>query len=500
MSPSSVARTESRADARLDSSPVTLAWVLAFAMSVRILYALGAWLLSRDASVFYGMDSGSYITPARELLSHGTFTNGGRPELQRTPGFPLMLVPGVWLGYLTLTTIALNILLSTSTVGAVYLLARRVFTEHRIAVTAAVLYAVEPLSVGYVAAISTETLFTAIVTWALVPVVGYIRDRRPSLLLLGMAMLAAAAYVRPVGYFLPFALLLLLGLVALLRRTPRQLPHLALAAVLTLGILLPWELRNRRLGFPGFSAVSAVNMYFYNGAAVRAAVAGTSFARMQAEMGFGKEEVYLRNHPEQRTWRPGERFEYMGHQGTRLVREHLRLYAGIHLKGMMRVLLDPGAIDLLKTFRLYPMSGGLLDRIVTNGLGDALRHLFREHPVAAFSLVGLGLVLLAIYAAALRGLLTNRHFTDPTVVLLVGVIAYFVVISGGPGESSRFRHPVMPLVCVLAAAGVHARRQRAGGQSAAPTGTLADRSSGAGPAETHSAASRSPNASWSPAA
>ena len=172
------------------------------------------------------------------------------------------------------------------------------------------------------------------------------------------------------------------------------------------------------------------------------------------------DEAYLRIHPEQRTWSPGERFEHMGAEGARLVRENLPLYARLHVAGTVRVLLDPAAIDLLKPYRLYPAQGGLLDRIVTHGLSDGLRYLFRTRPFAASWLVGLGIVLGVVYLLALRGLLVQRHFLEPSVILLVACIAYFVVIAGGPVAVSRFRHPAMPMLCVLAAAGIHAPWRR----------------------------------------
>jgi len=45
--------------------------------------------------------------------------------------------------------------------------------------------------------------------------------------------------------------------------------------------------------------------------------------------------------------------------------------------------------------------------------------------------------------------------------MLVGVAAYFILVSGGAAGIARLRMPVMPVVCVLAAAGV-ARRAKSG--------------------------------------
>ena len=85
-----------------------LVLILGMAVLVRAAFAIGTWLIMRDPGVFYMTDTGSYVVPARELLARGTFTARGEPELLRTPGYPLFLLPGMWLGHLVTTTIAAN--------------------------------------------------------------------------------------------------------------------------------------------------------------------------------------------------------------------------------------------------------------------------------------------------------------------------------------------------------------------------------------------------------
>jgi hypothetical protein len=285
-------------------------------------------------------------------------------------------------------------------------------------------------------------------------IVGYVRAGRLTALIGGTALLAASAYIRPSGYFLPFCLLVVLGAWAAFRHRWHVLPHLALAAATAVVVVVPWLLRNRALGFRGMSAITAVNTYFYSAAALRAAHSGTSFATAQAAMGYTNDSLYLVLHPEQREWSRGQRFEFMAREGGREVAENLPTYARIHASGMARVLLDPGAIDMLKLYGRYPAQGGLLNLIVTAGLADGLRHLLRSNAWAFALLIVFGLVLAATYALALRGLVTGGRFKDPSIVVLVASAAYFVLIAGGPSGTHRFRHPVMPIACILAAVGL----------------------------------------------
>lgn len=68
----------------------------------------------------------------------------------------------------------------------------------------------------------------------------------------------------------------------------------------------------------------------------------------------------------------------------------------------------------------------------------------------------LGLAALAFCSRALRA--------EATAPVMLGVAVYFLVVSGGPAAYARFRHPIMPIVCVYAAYSLDwLRGQRSGG-------------------------------------
>jgi 4-amino-4-deoxy-L-arabinose transferase-like glycosyltransferase len=461
------------ARARSRSTRNLLLWVLVAATVVRVAYAVGAWLVTRDLSVFIEQDTDSYLGPARDLLARGTFTVNGRPELQRTPGYPLLLMIGLTMGALIPVTIAIQVLLSVVTTLGVVVIANLVSGDRRAGIVAGALYAFEPISIDRTPAIATETLYTTFAVWGLALLVVYVRERRLPALLGGTSLLSVGTYVRPAGYYLPFGLMLFLAALVAVARDWRRLAQLGLAAAVAIAIVLPWHIRNRALGFQGFSAISAVNMYFYNAAAVEARRAGTSYADVQAAMGYRDGSVYLRLHPEQATWSPGRRFGYMGREGARVVEDNLALYARIHAEGMLRVLLDPGALSLLQPYGLYKGNSGVLSVIVTSGLVNGLRQILRTNVLGFALLVALGALLMASYVLAVRGWLSRAR--DPAVLLLVLAIAYFITIAGGPVAVGRFRHPAMPFVCVLAAIGLIASaiaRRRVVGQNldAVPVG------------------------------
>jgi 4-amino-4-deoxy-L-arabinose transferase-like glycosyltransferase len=399
------------------------------------------------------------------LLARGSFTVGGVPQLERTPGYPLLLAVGLWSGQVLAVTIAIQVVLSALTTFGVFVVARAVTSDARSGLIAATVYAFEPISIEGTSAISTESLFTFIVVWGIALIVTYVRAPKLTALLGGTALLSCAAYVRPAGYYLSFGLLAFLALVRVAARDWRRLSDLALAGAVAVAIVLPWHVRNRALDFRGFSSVSAVNMYFYNAAAVEARLQGRSYADVQTAWGYRDGSVYLALHPEQATWSPGRRFTYMSAEGTRIVKSNLLLYARIHAAGMLRVAFDPGALSLLRSYGLYEGNSGVLSVIVTNGLVAGIRQILQTNLLGFVSLGMFGVALVVVYALALRGWLGDRRALDPAVLLLVLSVAYFIIIAGGPVGVGRFRHPAMPFVCVLAAMGLDALWRKRRGEA-----------------------------------
>lgn len=452
--------TDSTAARRSNGERHVLPRIVLAAIVLRGVFALGAWLVTRDPAAFYEPDTASYLTPARELLSAGSFTVNGQPELLRTPGYPLLLVPGVWLGHVEVVTIGLQVLLSAMTVVGVFSLTQRVFGDRRLAVLAAVFYSFEPLSIIYSALLLTETLFTCLVVWGMVLIVAFVRRGRQWMLPCGSAVLAGAAYVRPAGYFLPFGLLLVLVIIAIVGKRWRVLGQVALAVAVAATMVLPWQLRNRTLGFRGFSAISAVYVFFYTAAALHAAREHGSLEAAQAAMGYHNDSVYFAVHPEQRGWRAGARYQFMQEQGSRELRQDPLAYVPIHVAGVARLMLQPGAIDLLQPYHLEPPAGGLVRKILRRGPVVGTLELIRDTPVVFVLFLALGTLLLVGYGLTLRYILSPGNLKEPATILLLCTMAYFALVGGGPAAGGRFRHPIMPFVCVLAAGGLRRDRKR----------------------------------------
>jgi 4-amino-4-deoxy-L-arabinose transferase-like glycosyltransferase len=147
----------------------------------------------------------------------------------RTPGYPLLIAAcggKVWLIRLT------QALLDTSTVLAIYLLARR-YTNHVGALVAAAMVAFNPFLIYFSGLVLSETLFTSMLAWGT-----YLMLTR---LGWGIILLALSTLVRPSALGLAVVLAVAVGWRGGL---PVRLRNAGLAILAVVLVLFPWAWRN----------------------------------------------------------------------------------------------------------------------------------------------------------------------------------------------------------------------------------------------------------------
>jgi len=437
-------------------------WLLILlpAFALRGILPLAAFLITRDYAVFHSPDTASFLLLARGLLFNHNFAINQIPELFRVPGYPLFLIPGIAAGHPELITILLQILVSCFSVYLIFRISRLIFNSDAIARSAAFLYAIEPLSVVYAAKLLSETLFTAIMLLFVFYFLRYLREQNLKCLIISALTLAGAIYVRPVGFFLPVMMTLVLGgwTAAVMRRNKRLLIHAIIFLLISFGLTGAWELRNKTLtGYPGFSASGESLLYFYHAAAVRAQAEGGSFFTTQKQMGWYDPEIYLQQHPEQRAWSAARRYNAMAKEALDIIVNHPREYLNVYAKGVFRTIFDPGAAEYLRLFKLYPEPAADPGQ---RGIRKALAGFMGNAPALFRANVPLLLLVMVYYVLVVFAMAGNRALPFMPVVIVWCLIGYFLLVSGGVSGSCRFRHPIMPLLCVMAGYGFNAVREK----------------------------------------
>jgi dolichyl-phosphate-mannose-protein mannosyltransferase len=191
---------------------IMLAGILLFALLVRL-----GWGLTRptsDAALNLLPDQHDYLSLARSVL-HGNGFILRDPRFPndlkafRTPGYPFFLAA---CGANVRLARALQALIDTSTILAVYCIARRIIRSRqsdRVPMAAAALVAANPFLIYFSGLLLTETLFTAMLAWAMALLV-YASDpdgklKRVQWLAAGL-LLTISVLVRPSGIGLPVTL------------------------------------------------------------------------------------------------------------------------------------------------------------------------------------------------------------------------------------------------------------------------------------------------------
>lgn len=221
----------------MGSTSLRLIIILLLALALRL-----AWSLAQSHSPdprlgdqFEYLSLGRNLLHTGELKFHDARFEGDHADVYayRTPGYPLFIA--LCGGNVTATRIAQS-LFDTSTVLAIYLLARRWLAPNP-SLLAAALVAINPFLIYFTALVLSETLFTALLAWGLCLLVRL----RPIAWFCGIALLAVSVHVRPSA----IALSILLPVLAV-PTWPQRLRNAAIATLFLLGLLFPWGWRNAR--------------------------------------------------------------------------------------------------------------------------------------------------------------------------------------------------------------------------------------------------------------
>jgi len=434
--------------------------VVALSLSTKLGLLLRAWLMNPGA--VWHPDSIAYQQLALNLVRSGQFSRSlsapPAPELLRTPGYPLILALASSLtASPALLVLLLQVAAATGTVAMTWLLGRRL-AGPRAGLMAALFVCLDVASVGTCLKLMTETFFAL----CIVAAVWFFLQGRParaalvSFFLAGVS-LGLAVLIRPVAYYLPLLALIPLLLPAL-RRVERRRTTLAPLAVFLVGPLLligGWHARNFvRAGTIAYSDQGAFNLLFYRAAGALAMSEHRDLFEVQHDLGFdnatGDYSEYLAR-------RGGLRESGLSRRWTadavKLAARHPWSFLAVTARGAAAFLFEPGSFEAASLLKLVtPDEGAELLRLLQLAPLTVPGYLLGRQALLLLTLYSI-LSLLLLYVGV--GLWFRRRRGDKAAAaVMLAVIGYFVLVSAGPEARARFRVPVVPLLAVVAAAGL----------------------------------------------
>lgn len=407
-----------------------------------VLISIAIFGIAANFLFFYGVrdfetpDSSSYVVPAGNLAKGQGFTNtNGYPELTRTPGYPLLIAPFLWIGldlkYLIILQHLLQVLISL----AAAIMAYMVSGSRRQAMITGILLCLDLPSLNSANTIMTETFFTAnlmVIIWLLWKAARKTQSHRWQILLAGLVS-GWSVLIRPITmyFFLPvIAYWLLIG------KNFRR--GTVLSFVLSFACLpLAWAARNyAQTGYFTVTSISGWDMLGYRAAGALAVNDPGDFSAnlekrqdqllhqaCASTLELSGEVCMPLTIPQELIPRKSKAYMKIG---TRVVLQHPLAYAKLAARGAATMMLGGDAHLIMQI----------------TGLGHrSAKGLILIYTVPAFCL-------------AIAGLYSFWNKNRLFFYLAFLVFAYFVVISAGAETYSRMRVPIMPLYCVVIAAGM----------------------------------------------
>jgi 4-amino-4-deoxy-L-arabinose transferase-like glycosyltransferase len=398
--------------------------LLAAALVVRLGWALAQPVT--DEAIDRLPDQREYLALGRNLL-HGQGLKFFDPRFgdevwaYRTPGYPLLVAACG--GSVRAVRVA-QAFLDTSTVLAVYLLARR-WLGRGAALVAGAIVAVNPYLIYFTGLVLTETLFICMLAWGMALVVGE-GDRegergrqgegetrsagwgQTGWWLLGVLVLVGAILVRQSALFLPLAVAVGAALVNRGAGTPYHrrwpLPVGATVVLITLLVLLPWGWRNKRVVGTWVWTTTNGGITAYDG--------------LNPDATGASDQSFVASMPELRRMGEVDRSAYLSEQAKEFVRRQPRRVA---------------ELALMKAGRMWspvPLS--------------------QEYGGWKYRTVGL-VYSVPLYLACALGISRRTTLPRAAKVLLLIPAIYFTAVHMLSVGSLRYRIPAEPPMAVLAA-------------------------------------------------
>jgi 4-amino-4-deoxy-L-arabinose transferase-like glycosyltransferase len=392
-------------------------------------------------------DAPGYFLLAANLFHHGVFSQSAAapflPDAFRTPGYPgflwLILVPT---GFSKVAVAAVQSILHALTGLLLARLGGKAFGSRRIGFGAAVLWSLAPLPAVFAGMLLSEILFTFVFVlflWILL-------HPTPVRAGIGGAVLGLGILIRPIAVVVAPAALPALWAGSNIRQA---LAKSALLGVALLAIVGPWVYRNAAVfGKPSLAAVQGYNLLEYNAAGYVSVRDGISLADARRIVD-AEYQLYLQNE----NIRPAT----MAEESDAMTAAALRILAADPVRSVLfngwtsLNIFRPG----VSYFIMFLDPGGLTPMDLAEGeLSPAASHLDRPAILLATILLTAfygGLYLLA--GAGLLRLIRNRNWR---LLAWFGLPCLLLFYAPGIANNARFRIPLEPVLCLLAAVGLGA--------------------------------------------
>jgi hypothetical protein len=225
-----------------------------------------------------------------------------------------------------------------------------------------------------------------------------------------------------------------------------------------------WQVRNYvSTGSAEFSQAKNQYLFIAKAAAIVAMRDGVSLQEAQHRLAQAHAALLP---PDVRRISETHLLESQGKFAQAIIAAHPLLLARTTLAGLAANLLGPSNLAHLFGHDNVALRDAFVQR-------DFARFPLQDW-ILAFSSWTFGMVFLGVLYVGIWAVLKHKGLGNADIALLVLTAAYVILVSSGPEAYSRFRMPVMPIFCVLAAGG-YLSREKSGEREGGGEFVLGDR-------------------------
>jgi 4-amino-4-deoxy-L-arabinose transferase-like glycosyltransferase len=427
--------------------------LVAFAVRAAIFLHLNGFDIESHVAFDLEPDSVGYDRIAVNLWQHGIFSQDQQAPFSadtvRTPVYPAFLATVYALvGHYPAAALAAQIVIASLASGLTYLIARELGLSTRRATIAGLAVALEPVSALMANVVLTDTFFATWLLTGLWALVRWNRTRSWKWLIVAAIGMGIAALTRPVGQYLPVALLV--PIVVMTRRCSPRIPWRRVVTIclvfvmLSTGIMAGWSYRNyQERGIFTISTIGTTNLLYWRAADVYARAEGITLWQARERL-----ESEVSDEVADQELGFAEKVALEQSRAVAILRAHPTLVLKQMMAGVARLMFGPGQTPACLMLCASPDDPACAEV----NLGAMMRSMTLAPQLAVVWSV---LLLGAVYLSATVGILSLlRQREWPILALLLMVAVYFIGVSAGADAYSRMRIPFFPLLAILCGFGL----------------------------------------------
>ena len=234
-------------------------------------FIFGIYLANVNPDFFYTPDTGTYVIVAKQLCEVGKFLNViNLPEIYRTPGFPIILMPAICydinLNYYIVFLNSLSLLLSAYLVSEIIKIMKIDINN----VFIFFIFLLDPTLSRYQYSILNEIVVLFFICLILYLFIFGLIKKNPYYFIIGFFALTISTFIRPITLYLPYVLFIVLCLIFIFSRFFQTKFKYSFIIASLVGLLLHhsliqfWSNRNyEETGVKTFTTQSSVVLYMY---------------------------------------------------------------------------------------------------------------------------------------------------------------------------------------------------------------------------------------------